>query len=118
MASSRYRCNVEFKKILPDSLQVRGTPTSGKSTLAKLLGRYIKDREPAIDLIWISGWTFTDVEAAGGWERYLKDKRHWVEDKKTVFILMKRRHHTRTAHSGTTSSNAYATTLIAAPLPL
>jgi predicted AAA+ superfamily ATPase len=68
-------------------LQVCGTPASGKSTLAKLLGRYIKDREPAIDLIWISGWTFTDVEATGGWERYLKYKRHWVEDKKTVFIF-------------------------------
>ena len=68
-------------------MQVRGTPASGKSTLAKLLGRHIKGSEPTADVIWISGWTSADVKACGGWENYLKREKHWVEGKNTVFIF-------------------------------
>jgi hypothetical protein len=66
-------------------LQVRGTPASKKSTLAKLLGQYIDDREPLVHVIWVSRWKFDDVEAFDGWYSYLKKRKGWKEDKDTVF---------------------------------
>ena len=73
--------------MLSDILQVRGTPASGKSTLANLLGKHIGDREPLVHVIWISGWKFGDVEASGGWYPYLKKRKFWEEGKDTVFIF-------------------------------
>jgi hypothetical protein len=68
-------------------LQVRGTPASGKSTLAKLLGKHISDREPHVHVIWVSGWKLNDVEEFGGWYHYLKKRKFWKEGEDTVFIF-------------------------------
>jgi len=67
-------------------LQVRGTPASGKSTLAKLLGRHICAQESGVHVIWISGWKHDDVKECGGWYYYLKQK-GWIPGKDTVFIF-------------------------------
>ena len=46
-------------------LQVRGTPASGKSTLAMLLGRYIRVQESNVRVIWIGGWKLDEMAEWG-----------------------------------------------------
>jgi len=45
--------------------QVRGTPASGKTSLAELVSHYIRQQEPATNLIWIQGWSYKPVDEAG-----------------------------------------------------
>lgn len=68
-------------------MQVRGTPASGKTTLALLLAQHIHQQEPAVHTIYIPIWPLQDVEAIGGWQFYLRQKYGWVPGKKTVFIF-------------------------------
>jgi len=68
-------------------LQVRGTPASGKSTLAKLLGRHIRVQEPRVHVIWIFGWKRDNVAECGGWYYYLNKRKGWIPGKDTVFIF-------------------------------
>jgi hypothetical protein len=68
-------------------LQVRGTPASGKTTLAKLLIQHIHVQEPSVNVIWIPSWKLDEVEGCGGWYLYLKNKKAWVPGEKTVFVF-------------------------------
>ena len=67
-------------------MQVRGTPGSGKTTLALLLARYITVQDPNVRVIWLDGWPLQKVEDIGGYSAYLKGK-GWVQGEKTVFIF-------------------------------
>jgi energy-coupling factor transporter ATP-binding protein EcfA2 len=87
IASSRYRNDVEYSTMPSEFLQVRGTPASGKSTLAKLLGRHIHVQEPDVRVIWIGGWKLDDVAKCGGWYSYLKKRKGWIPGEDTVFIF-------------------------------
>ena len=73
--------------MLSEFLQVRGTPASGKSTLAKLLGQHIHVQEPDVHVIWVDLWDFGDVAQCGGWSSYLKKRMHWIPANDTVFIF-------------------------------
>ena len=70
---------------LSDTLQVRGTPASGKTTLCGLLAHYINQQEPAVHIILIHGWP-REIEKKRGWQVYLQEE-GWVPGKKTVFIF-------------------------------
>jgi hypothetical protein len=87
IASSRYPYDVEYSTMLSEFLQVRGTPASGKSTLAMLLSRHIQVQEPHVRVIWIGGWKLDDVANCGGWYSYLKTRKGWKPDEDTVFIF-------------------------------
>ena len=62
--------------------QVRGTPGSGKTSLAELLCQHIRQQEPATKTIWIQGWS----PGKGGWLRYFETQ-GWVQGAYTVFIF-------------------------------
>ena len=68
-------------------LQVRGTPASGKSTLAMLLSRYIRVQEPNVRVIWIARWKLDDVAEYGGWWSYLNKQKGWIPGEDTVSIF-------------------------------
>jgi hypothetical protein len=68
-------------------LQVRGTPASGKSSLAVLLAHHIKQQEPAANVIFIANWDLKAVDAAGNWQSHLVDKYGWVTGERTFFIF-------------------------------
>ena len=87
IASSRYRYDVEYSTMLSEILQVRRTPASGKSTLAKLLSQHIQDQEPDVRAIWIGGWKLDDVAECGGWYSFLKMRKGWIPGENTVFIF-------------------------------
>jgi hypothetical protein len=87
IASSRYRYDVEYSTVFSEFLQVRGTPASGKSTLAKLLGKHIRVQEPDVRVIWIDGWERDDVAKCRGWYSYLKKRKGWIPGGDTVFIF-------------------------------
>jgi hypothetical protein len=87
IASSRYRYDVEYSTMFSEFLQVRGTPASGKSTLAKLLGRHIRVQEPDVRVIWVDGWERDDAAKCGGWYSYLKKRKGWIPGENTVFIF-------------------------------
>jgi hypothetical protein len=55
--------------------------------LAKLLARYILQRNPDVDVIWVSGWPVEEVKKFGGAYGYLSRRKRWVLEKKTVFIF-------------------------------
>lgn len=77
-----------YKKLCAYSfIQVRGTPASGKSTLAKLLGHHIRAQEPHVCVIWIGGWKIVDVAACGSWHPYLKERKGWIPEAATVLIF-------------------------------
>jgi hypothetical protein len=67
--------------------QVRGTPASGKTSLAKLVAQYIRQQEPSMHVIWIQGWPHDEIQAEGCWECYFQNKKGWVKTEKTVFIF-------------------------------
>jgi hypothetical protein len=50
----------------PTLSQVRGTPASGKSTLAELLSRDIKQNEPGVELALVNSWPGEGTEE-GNW---------------------------------------------------
>ena len=104
--------------MISEFLQVRGTPASGKSTLATLLGRYIRVQEPNVRVLWIGGWKLDDVAECGDGILTSKNKRVGSQARTRFFFLMKHRSRTRTWNSGTNCSKAYTTVLIVAPLPL
>jgi len=61
---------------------VRGTPASGKTTLAQLLAKHIRQQEPAVHVIPVYGWPLGEVN----WQAHLL-KHGWRQDKKTIFIF-------------------------------
>ena len=69
------------------NIQVRGTPGSGKSSLAGLLCHHIRQQEPVTNIIWIQGWQRTVIEAQGGWQCYFQKKKGWVKGDNTVFVF-------------------------------
>jgi len=69
---------------LSDTLQVRGTPASGKTTLCGLLAQYISQQDPAAHIVLIYGWPLK--MKTRGWRVYLQEE-GWVPGKKTVFIF-------------------------------
>jgi hypothetical protein len=73
-------------KYFSDSLQVRGTPASGKTTLALLLAKRIREQDPTVNVIWVNGWPQEEVAGMGGWRHYLEHK-GWIEGQRTVFIF-------------------------------
>ncbi|KAF8718541.1 hypothetical protein AX14_011789 [Amanita brunnescens Koide BX004] len=66
-------------------IQVRGTPASGKTVLARLLGTHISQQDPGVHVIWIQGWTQRVAESRD-YQSYLQD-RGWVINRETVFIF-------------------------------
>ena len=75
-----------FKFFLTRS-QVRGTPGTGKTSLAELLECYITKQEPTTHVIWMHGWPYDDVKARGRWKRYFEIEKGWIENQKSVFIF-------------------------------
>ena len=67
--------------------QVCGTPGTGKTSLAELLGYYITQQEPTTHVIWIQGWPHDDIKARGRWRNYFELEKGWVEDQQTVFVF-------------------------------
>jgi hypothetical protein len=65
---------------------VRGTPASGKTTLTRLLAQYIRQQEPAVDIIPVHRWPPESVRGIGGWQAYLL-ARGWQQNKKRNFIF-------------------------------
>lgn len=53
-------------------VQVRGTPASGKTTVAKLLHAHIHDNEPDIVIARLAAWKPND-QLPDGWRRWLAD---------------------------------------------
>jgi hypothetical protein len=68
-------------------LQVRGTPASGKTTLALLLAHHIHQQEPAAHIIYIPAWPLQHVRAVGGWQHYLAREYGWEPEEKTFLIF-------------------------------
>jgi hypothetical protein len=64
-------------------VQVRGTPRSGKTMLALLLGRYIKRLRPNVPVIWVDGWRGRETRS---WSSYLRSK-GWRARDETVLIF-------------------------------
>jgi hypothetical protein len=67
------------------TLQVRGTPASGKSMLARYLAHHIYQQEPSTTIIFITVWYPEAVN--GDWQRYLRVKYGWVPGQRTIFIF-------------------------------
>jgi hypothetical protein len=72
---------------LSDTLQVCGTPASGKTILARLLAQHIRRQEPAVHIISIFGWPLEEVKETGGWQAYLQHEKGWVQGQKTVLVF-------------------------------
>jgi len=53
-----------------DNLKVRGTPGSGKTTLAQLLAQHIL-QELNMNDIWVNEWLVNEVKESGGYCAYL-----------------------------------------------
>ena len=66
-------------------MQVRGTPASGKTTLAKLLYGYIARQEENTNVIFLAWWPL-DIVKNVGFTSFL-ESRGWVQGDKTVFIF-------------------------------
>ena len=67
-------------------MQVRGTPASGKSTLAALLAHHILDNVKNVDVIFVNMWPAEGLMTTGGYDSYLRE-RGWTPGKDTVFIF-------------------------------
>ena len=60
----------DFVKSFLTPCQVRGTPASGKTSLAELIRGRIHQQEHATAVIWVQGWS---RERCGPrWDEYLK----------------------------------------------
>jgi hypothetical protein len=84
MVLFRYCHNIEYSDRFSDSMQVRGTPASGKTTLADLLRRYITNLERNTDVIYIPFWP---KDRSLGLELFLAVDHGWVQTRETVFIF-------------------------------
>jgi hypothetical protein len=78
---------MDLLKFFPTCSQVRGTPSTGKTSLAELLGDHITQQEPTTNVIWIQGWPHDDIKATGRWRNYFEIEKGWVEDQQTVFVF-------------------------------
>lgn len=67
--------------------QVRGTPGTGKTSLAELLAYHITQQEPTTHVIWMQGWPQDYIKARGRWRDYFKIDKGWVENQQTVFVF-------------------------------
>src|ERR1700722_18408205 len=66
--------------------QVRGTPASGKTTLAKLLHGYIRELEPNSIVIRLPSWrTQKTLTIKGGWRQWLAEV--WDAQDGSVLIV-------------------------------
>jgi hypothetical protein len=86
IVSFRYFLTFAYSESPSDTPQVRGTPASGKTMLAQLLGQYLSQQEPDVDVIWADEWPIQEVKDIGGYRPYLK-RLGWKEGQKTVFIF-------------------------------
>ena len=66
-------------------MQVRGTPASGKSTLAELLGRYITKLEKNTNVLLLYHWP--KIATNIGPTAYLVNHLDWDPAEETVFIF-------------------------------
>lgn len=79
--------DVEYSESFLTNNQVRGTPGSGKTSLAGLLCHYIRQQEPITNIIWVQGWQRTEITAKGGWQYYFETEKGWVKGNNTVFVF-------------------------------
>ena len=79
--------NILKSQHLSDSLQVRGTPGSGKTVLSWLLAWHIYQHDQTAHVIFVSGWDLDHVRRLGGWKLYLQHEKGWDEENKTVLIF-------------------------------
>jgi len=74
--------------MISNPCQVRGTPASGKTSLAELIRYHVSQQEPATHVIWIQGWPFkSDRLGVAGWEDYFETVKGWDKAQETVFIF-------------------------------
>lgn len=76
----------QYQGCSPNSLQVRGTPASGKSTLAKLLAQHIKSLELDTPLIWIDDWPDAVIKS-NTWEVHLDKNKGFKKAVASVLIV-------------------------------
>jgi len=68
--------------------QIRGTPASGKTTVAKLLQHYIRKREPGSLVVRIPSWRSDAAMATrGGWRKWLAKDGTWNSQAESVLIV-------------------------------
>ena len=68
-----------------DIIQVRGTPASGKTTLAKLLHDYILKNQPESWVTRIRAWKSENDMPPGGWVEWLDSR--WISQPGSVLIV-------------------------------
>ena len=65
---------------------MRGTPASGKTTLANLLQHYIAKQEPDALVVLVPSWRTQDqLDQMGGWRKWLADR--WNAEDGSVLIV-------------------------------
>ena len=77
MPSFRYCYYIEYSEIPAYSIQVCGTPASGKTVLAQLLADHISQTDSNVCIIWIYGWPLKDIKESGNYQSYL-EQQGWV----------------------------------------
>jgi hypothetical protein len=60
--------------------QVRGTPASGKSTLASLIFEHIESQEPATHVVWVDSWPVENI-------RYLQEIKNVMKGDWSVLVF-------------------------------
>jgi hypothetical protein len=67
--------------------QVRGTPASGKTALAKLLHHHILEHEPQCLVLRLRHWKRKDDMVEGGWRGWLRETYFWDAEDGSVLIV-------------------------------
>src|ERR1700722_16647311 len=67
--------------------QVRGTPASGKTILAKLLHHYILQQEPRCMVLRLCAWKLKEDMKEGGWHDWLWESHFWDAEDGSVLIV-------------------------------
>lgn len=75
-----------FRIRFDSALQVRGTPASGKSTLAELLAEHIKAKEPKPNLVVVPAWSHEGNRNLSG-ERYLTENYRYDPAGRNIVII-------------------------------